>query len=241
MGFRGNKFHYRVSVLLINAFFFLFFDEQLKITNSNNTAWQDSKSNLLDKKRYQWTVTVSTGPAFASTYQFTWNQKSEFLSYVLFLFLELNERKKPMHRKEHGQILAQVQLEYISVPSSIRLISLSSTNSTKKKKNPKPMTVVVSETANQKNSQWSTTDINSYLWLVALPQLAFYFCSLWAVYGKHLQGFKYKEHLMLASVPLKAIGIRPMFKVKCTLGYNDEMWPKLPYWSDWISIWKVFN
>lgn len=106
--------------------FFFFFNEQLKITN------------LLDKKRSQWTVTAFRGPAFASIHQFTWNSKSHFLTYALFLFLELNERKKPTHRKEHGQTLAQVQLEDISVLSSIRLISLCSTNKIKKRKTPNP-------------------------------------------------------------------------------------------------------
>lgn len=97
-----------------------FFYKQLKIINSSNTAWQDPKSNLLDKRRYQWRVFI--GSAFVSIHPVTWNKKSGFLSYVLFLFLELNERKKPTHRKEHGQTLAQVQLEDISVLSSIRSI-----------------------------------------------------------------------------------------------------------------------
>lgn len=101
------------------------------------------------------------------------------------------------------------------------------------------MTVVASETANQMNSWCSTIDIKSYTWLIALPQLAFYVCNSSAVYRKHLQGFKYKEHLMLASVPLKAVELG-LF-LKCTLGYNDEMGPKSRYCSDWISIWKVFN
>lgn len=106
--------------------FSFFFDEQLRITN-----W-------LDKKRFQWTVTAFTGLAVASIHQFTWNSKSHFLTYALFLFLKLNERKKPTHRKEHGQTLAQVQLEDISVLSSIRLIELSSTNKIKKRKTPNP-------------------------------------------------------------------------------------------------------
>lgn len=53
MGLSGSKFNYNMSVLLFNVFFFFFLDEQLKITNSNTTAWQDSKSNLLDKKRIE--------------------------------------------------------------------------------------------------------------------------------------------------------------------------------------------
>lgn len=84
----------------------------------------NSKSNLLDTKGTVTALQYSQDfclSAFVSSLGIK-KEKSKFLLYVMFLFLELNVWKQPTHRKVHGQTMAKAHLEDISVLTSIILI-----------------------------------------------------------------------------------------------------------------------
>lgn len=172
--------------------FFFFLDEQLKITNSNTTAWQESKSNLLDKKRIESNSIHSVSICQHSSVHLE-SKNQNFFCICYFCFWSWIRGRTP----RTGRNMARRWLRYnlkifqfcLSLYSFNYFLQTDFIREKKKKKL-------------SRGWQWDYMQPNwcqhKYIWPITFTQLAFYFCSLSSVYRKHLQGFKSKEHLMLA-------------------------------------------
>lgn len=119
---------------------------------TQNIAWQNPKSNLLDKKRYQ----DQHLPAFISSPGIK-NQNFFCTCYFCFWSWMRGRSLRTGRNMARHWLRYNLKIFQYCLPSDLFNCLL---QTVLRKKPNKPMTVVASETANQTNFWCSTTDIN---------------------------------------------------------------------------------